>query len=134
MAAITQPLSPQDTVYQQSRRWMYASCFDAIAFDLRSFIRVTQGRHGQPSAIVLDRRTLQTSCERGPRAGYACYKRRRGRNAHMAIDTPDHLLTAYVMPTDEQKCAQVKRRCAAGQQANGRTVELPWADKCYTGK
>jgi hypothetical protein len=33
------------------------------------------GRKGQPSAVIFDGRTLQNSCESGPRAGYDGNKR-----------------------------------------------------------
>lgn len=69
-------LPPWEAVYQQSRRWLDAGCFEAMVSDLRSIIRMAQGRQGQPSAAVTDGRTLQSSCESGPRAGYDGYKRR----------------------------------------------------------
>lgn len=37
---------------------------------------VAQDRQGQPSAVILDGRTLQSTCESGPRAGYDGYKRK----------------------------------------------------------
>jgi len=52
---------PREAFYQQRRRWVDASCFDAMVSDLRSVIRVAQGRQGQPSAVVLDGRTLQSN-------------------------------------------------------------------------
>ncbi len=113
---------------------MEAGCLEAMACDLRSIIRVAQGRQGQPSAIVLDGRTLQSSCESGPRAGYDGYKRRRGSKVHMAVDTLGHLLAVHVTPADEQERAQVDHLCAAVQQAMGYTVELAWADQGYTGE
>ncbi|WP_313071178.1 IS5 family transposase [Melaminivora sp.] len=125
---------PWEAVYQQSRRWVEAGCFEAMVSDLRSIIRVAQGRQGQPSAIVLDGRTLQSSCESGPRAGYDGYKRRRGSKVHMAVDTLGHLLALHVTPADEQERAQVERLCAAAQQATGHTVEMAWADQGYTGE
>ena len=73
--------------YQQFRRWSEAGCFEALVNDMRSIIRVAQGRAGQPSAVILDGRTLQSSCESGPRAGYDGYKRRKGSKVHMAMDT-----------------------------------------------
>jgi transposase len=85
---------PWEAVYQQSRRWLDAGCFEAMAMDLRSMIRVASGRQGQPSAVVLDGRTLQSSCESGPRSGYDGYKRKRGSKVHMAVDTLGHLLAA----------------------------------------
>ena len=50
-------LPPWEAVYQQSRRWLAAGCFEAMVSDLRSIIRVAQGRKGQPSAVVFDSRT-----------------------------------------------------------------------------
>src|SRR6202012_2811877 len=59
---------PWEIVYQQTQRWLQAGCFEAMVNDLRSIIRVAQGRQGQPSAVILDGRTLQSTCESGPRA------------------------------------------------------------------
>lgn len=59
---------PWEAVYQQTQRWLRAGCFEAMVQDLRSVLRVAQGRQGQPSAVILDGRTLQSTCESGPRA------------------------------------------------------------------
>ena len=127
-------LPPWEAVYQQTRRWLQAGCFEAMASDLRSIIRVAQGRQGQPSAVILDGRTLQSSCESGPRAGYDGYKRRRGSKVHMAVDTLGHLLALHVTPADEQERAQVQVLCEAVQQVTGNTVKFAWADQGYTGQ
>ena len=127
-------LPPWETVCQQTRRWLQASCFEAMASDLRSIIGVAQGRQGQPSAVILDGRTLQSSCESGPRAGYEGYKRRRGSKVHMAVDTLGHLLALHVTPADEQERAQVQVLCEAVQEVTGETVKLAWADQGYTGE
>jgi transposase len=50
---------PWTAVYQQWRRWNEAGSFEAMVNDMRSIIRVSQGRKGQPSAAVIDGRTLQ---------------------------------------------------------------------------
>lgn len=101
--------------------------------DMRSIIRVSQGRKGQPSAAVIDGRTLQSTCESGPRAGYDGYKRRKGSKVHMAVDTMGNLLALTVTPADEQERSQVKALCEAVQSATGETVKLVWADQGYTG-
>ena len=105
-----------------------------MASDLRSIIRVAQGKQGQPSAVIMDGRTLQSSCESGPRAGYDGYKRKRGSKVHMAVDTLGHLLALHVTPADEQERAQVKVLCEAVQEATGKTVKCAWADQGYTGQ
>ena len=127
-------LPPWEAVYQQSRRWLDAGCFEAMVSDLRSIIRVAQGRKGQPSAVVFDSRTLQSSCESGPRAGYDGYKRRNGSKVHMAVDTLGHLLAVHVTPANEQERDQVDELCQAVQQVTGSSVEKAWVDQGYTGQ
>ena len=127
-------LPPWAVVYQQFRRWSDAGCFEAMVKDMRSIIRFAQGRQGQPSAVILDGRTLQSSCESGPRAGYDGYKRRKGSKVHMAVDTLGHLIALTVTPANEQERAQVNELCQQVQQATGDTVNLAWADQGYTGE
>lgn len=93
---------PWELVYQQTQRWLQAGCFENMVNDLRSVIRVAQGRWGQPSAVILDGRTMQSTCESGPRAGYDGYKRKRGSKVHIAVDTLGQLLAVHVTPANEQ--------------------------------
>lgn len=109
-------LPPWPVVYQQFRRWDDAGCFAAMVGDLRSIIRSAQGRQGQPSAVIIDGRTLQSSCESGPRAGYDGYKRRKGSKVHMAVDTLGHLIALTVTPANESE----KRLCTAAPTLGGR--------------
>lgn len=125
---------PWAAVYQQFRRWNDAGCFEAMVNDMRCIIRTAQGRESQPSAVVLDGRTLQSTCESGARAGYDGYKRRKGSKVHMAVDTLGNLIDLTVTPANEQERSQVKALCEAVQQATGETVELAWADQGYTGE
>ena len=123
-----------EAVYQQTRRWLQAGCLEAMTNDLRSVIRVAQGRQGQPGAAALDGRTWQSSCESGPRAGCDGYKRRNGSKVHMAVDTLGYPLAAHVTPANEQERAQVAQLCEAVQQATGETVKPARADQGYTGE
>jgi len=102
--------------------------------DLRSVIRVAQARQGQPGAIILDGRTLQSTCESGPRAGYDGYKRKRGSEVHMAVDTLGNLLAVHVTPANEQEHAQVAELARQVQYVTGQTVKLAFADQGYTGE
>jgi transposase len=54
-----------ETVYQQTRRWIAAGCFEAIAHDPRLLLRAASGRHSQPSAATVDSRTLRSTVESG---------------------------------------------------------------------
>jgi transposase len=108
-------LPPWHTVYQQSRRWLKAKVFEAMVHGLRELLRVAGGRNAQPSAAVLDGRTLQSTPESGARAGYDGYKRKNGSKVHMAVDTLGLLLDLLVTPANEQERRQV--------EALGKTVQ-----------
>ena len=125
---------PWELVYQQTQRWLRAGCFEDTVCDLRSIIRVAQGRQGQPSAVILDGRTIQSTCESGPRAGYDGYKRKRGSKVHMAVDTLGQLLAVHVTPANEQERAQVAELSRQVQQVTGQTVKVAFADQGYTGE
>src|SRR5262245_61390718 len=70
-------LPPWKVVYDQTRRWLKAGVFEALVHDLRALLRLAQGRREQPSAAILDSRTLQSSPESGARAGYDGHKRKK---------------------------------------------------------
>src|SRR3954454_2645515 len=127
-------LPPWHTVYDQARRWLRAGCFEALVDDLRAILRLAQGRAPEPTAAVLDSRTLRSTPESGARAGYDGAKRKRGSKLHLAVDTLWHLLAAHVTPADEQDRDQVKRLAAAVQAATGKSVEIAFVDQGYTGQ
>ncbi len=58
------------------------------AGDLRAVLRMAAEREPEPSAVILDSRTLRSSPESGERAGYDGAKRKRGSKVHLAVDTP----------------------------------------------
>ncbi len=121
-------------VYQQSQRWMRAGVFEAIVADVRKLLRRLAGRPLQPSAIVLDARTLQSSVESGPRAGYDGHKKKPGSKVPLAVDTLGHLLAARLTAASEQERAQVAALCAEVQALTGQSVELAYVDGGYTGE
>lgn len=126
-------LPPWHTVYQQSHRWLKAGVFEAMVHDLREVLRVAQGRNAQPSAAIFDSRTLQSTPESGPRAGYDGAKRRRGSKVHMAVDILGYLLAAHVTAANEQDRSQVSRLAAKVQEVTGDSVEIAFVDQGYTG-
>ena len=65
---------PWQAVYQQTRRWIAAGCFAALVHDLRALLRWADGRADDPTAAILDSRTMQSTPESGARAGYDGYK------------------------------------------------------------
>ncbi len=98
--AMPNDLPPWSAVYQQTQRWFAAGCFETSAQDLRAVLRMADGRAGDPTAAIIDSRTLQSTPESGARAGYDGAKRRRGSKVHMAVDTLGHLLALHVTAAD----------------------------------
>src|SRR5918998_1734255 len=125
---------PWEAVYQQTRRWLAAGVFEAIAHDLRMLLREAADRMPQPRAVVIDSRTVQSTPESGARAGYDGHKRRKGSKVHAAVDTLGHPLALVVTPANEQDRAQVAELAAAVQDATGEAVELAYVDQAYTGE
>lgn len=125
---------PWEAVYQQAQRWIAAGVFEAIVHDLRELLRMAQGRDPNPSASVIDSRTLQSTPESGHRAGYDGAKRKKGSKIHMAVDTLGHLLALHVTPADQQDRSRVKQVAKEVQKATGQSVELAFVDQGYTGE
>lgn len=127
-------LPPWPVVYQQTQRWIRARCFETMVEDLRMLLREFSGRKGQPTAVILDSRTLQSTPESGARAGYDGAKRRKGSKVHAAVDTLGHLLALHVTPADEQDRAQVGELTRQVQEITQENVQLAYVDQGYTGE
>ncbi len=93
-------LPPWHAVHQQAHRWWAAGCFEVLAQDLRAMLRLAAGRKEEPTAAIIDSRTLRSTPESGTRAGYDGAKRQRGSKVHIAVDTLGHLLALHVTPAD----------------------------------
>jgi transposase len=111
---------------------MAAQCFETMGEDLRLLLREFAGRDGQPSAMILDSRTLQSTPESG--AGPSTMGRRKGSKVHAAVDTLGHLLALHVTAADEQDWGQVEKLAEQVQQITGESVELAYVDQGYTGE
>jgi transposase len=90
-------------------------------------------REAQPTAAVLDGRTIQSTPESGGRAGYDGHKKKNGSKVHIAVDTLGHLLALKVTAANEQERAQVAELAARIQEVTGGTVEVAFVDQGYTG-
>jgi len=131
---IPNDLPPWHAVHQQAQRWIKAGCFEALAHDLRILLRLFAGRSGQPTAVILDGRTMQSTPESGARAGYDGYKRRKGSKVHLAVDTLGHLLALKVTPANEQERAQVGDLVQEIQERTGDKVKVAFVDQGYSGE
>ncbi len=125
-------LPPWPAVYQQMRRWMEAGVFEILVADVQELLRQFGGRKGQPTAVCIDSRTLQSTPESGARAGYDGAKRRKGSKVHIAVDTLGHLMALKVTAASEGDREQVATLAEEVQQITGDSVELAYVDQGYT--
>ncbi len=126
-------LPPWPVVHQQTQRWIKAERFELMAHDLREVLRVAAGREAQPTAAILDSRTVQSTPSSGARAGYDGAKRRKGAKVHAAVDTLGHVLALRVTAASDQDRAQVEALATDVQAVTGENVELAYVDQGYTG-
>ena len=127
-------LPPWPVVYQQMQRWYKAGVFETMVQDLRAILRLLDGRNPDPTAAVIDSRTLQSTPESGSRAGYDGAKRRKGSKVHAAVDTLGHLLALRVTPADQQDRDRVDILAEEIQEATGESVQVAFVDQGYTGE
>jgi transposase len=128
-------LPPWEAVYQQTQRWLKAEVFEEMVHDLRVLLRLSEGRSSDPTAAILDSRTLRSTPESGSRGGYDGGKRKKGSKVHAAVDTLGHLLALRVSPASEQERGYVGELAEAVQEeATGESVELAYVDQGYTGE
>jgi transposase len=124
---------PWTAVYQQARRWLDRGVFEQIAHDLRMIGRALAERAPDPSAVIFDARTLQSTPESGGRAGFDGHKKKNGSKIHVAVDTLGHLLALHVSPADLQERDFAAGLAEAVQEATGGTVKVAFVDQGYTG-
>lgn len=127
-------LPPWTAVYQQARRWLQNGVFEQIAHDLRAIARTLAERQPDPSAVIFDARTLQSTPESGGRAGFDGHKKRNGSKVHAAVDTLGHLLALIVSPADMQERDLAWGLADAVQEATGGSVKVAYVDQGYTGE
>lgn len=96
-------------------------------------VQLDAERSENPSAIILDARTLEPTPESGVRAGFDGGKRHKGPKAHSAVGTHGKLLAMLVTPANEQDRAQVGELAKQVQEVTEKSVELAFVDQGYTG-
>jgi len=127
-------LPPWTAVYQQARRRVRAGVFEQITDELRILVRLLDGRDAEPSAVILDGRTSQSTPESGSRAGSDGAKKKKGSEVHIAVDTLGNLLALTVTAADEQERAQVAELAREVRQVTGDSVKVGFVDQGYTGQ
>jgi transposase len=101
---------------------------------LRVILRLAAGRAAQPTAAIIDSRTLRSTPESGARAAYDGAKRKKGSKLHLAVDTLGHLLVLHVTPANADDRAEVGKIAKAIQEETAESVEIAFVDQGYTGE
>jgi transposase len=127
-------LPPWEAVYQQTQRWIKAGVFEEMIHDLRVLLRLSEGSAPDPTAAILDSRTLRSTPESGHRGGYDGHKGKKGSKVHAAVDTLGHLLALRVSPANEDDREEVQKLSEEIQQATAESVELAYVDQGCTGE
>lgn len=125
---------PWAAVYQQTRRWLEAGVFDTMTGDLRELLRWAHAKDRDPTACIVDSRTLQSTPESGGRAGFDAAKRRKGTKVHLAVDTLGYPLAVQASAGNEQDRDHLAPLVAQVQDETGGTVQVAFADQGYTGE
>jgi len=127
-------LPPWPAVYQQTQRWLAAGCFEALIDDLRVVMRLAPGREAEPSAAIMDSRTLHSTPESGERDGYDGAKRKKGSKVHIAVDTLGNLLALHVTSASAQDRGEVETMARTIQAFTDDSVKIAWVDQGYAGQ
>ena len=95
-------------------------------------LRLLAERPEEPSAVIVDGRSLRSTPESGGRAGYDGHKRKKGSKVHAAVDPLGPLLALKVTPANEQERVHVGALLAEVQEATGENVQAAFVDQGYT--
>jgi transposase len=72
-------LPPWEAVYQQTQRWLKAGVFEEMVHDLRVLLRLSKGKASEPTAAILDSRTLRSTPRAVPGAATTATRARKVR-------------------------------------------------------
>src|SRR3954465_9430000 len=86
-----------------------------------------------PSAVIIDARTLRSSPESGERAGYDGGKRKKGSKLHIAVDTLGNLLALRVTAANVDERKEIGALTREVQAVTDNNVDVAFADQGYDG-
>ncbi|MET9858166.1 IS5 family transposase [Streptomyces smyrnaeus] len=125
---------PWRTVHAIFTRWWQDGDVNAIHNDLRDEVRRAEGRDVDPTAAIIDSRSVRAAETVGTESGgYDAGKRVAGRKRHVIVDTVGLLLVAMVTTASVQDRGGA-RRALLHLRDLFESIRLVWADGGYAGK
>jgi len=124
-------LPPWGLVTNYFYTWKNNGRFAEVSQDLAIQERLRQGRKPEPTAVVIDSKSVQTTEMGGPK-GFDKHKNVKGRKRHILVDVLGILLLAITTPasmTDQAGGAVLLTMIAAMYP----TVTKTWVDGAYKG-
>jgi putative transposase len=124
---------PWQTVFYHFRRLRLRGVWHRLYMALHRAERERVGRHGDPSAAIMDSQSVKTVEESAHICGYDAHKRIKGRKRHLLVDTLGLPIVGYVTPADLSD-SQGARRLLSGRAYFLPRLEKIWADAAYRGQ